>query len=106
MYFVNSLSSGIFAISEGVIGVPIKAVTLCPRNLDIMRGKSTVRRRGWTTPAHWKKRGLRPMKCIGTMVAPVLRAMAAIVVDQGGSRTMRLFKSTLETSPAGKAPKM
>ena len=72
----------------------------------VMRGSSTVRSRGWTSPASWKKAGLRPEKCIGTTVAPVLRASAAIVVDHGGSRTSRRLRSMEETSPDGNTPRM
>ena len=58
------------------------------------------------SPAIWKSAGLRPAKNIGTTVAFVFRAMPAIVEDQAGSRTRPLFKSTLETSPEGKTPRM
>ena len=71
-----------------------------------MRGRSTVRSRGCTRPANWKKPGLRPQKCIGTIVAPVLRASEAIIGFHGGSRTRRLLRSTLETSPDGNTPRM
>ena len=71
-----------------------------------MRGSRTVRRRGCTRPANWKKPGLRPQKCIGTIVAPVLRASEAIIGFHGGSRTRRLLRSTLETSPDGNTPRM
>ena len=93
-------------IGTGVMGAPTNACIAWFRRRAVMRGSRTVRSRGCTRPANWKKPGLRPQKCIGTTVAPVLRASEAIIGFHGGSRTRRLLRSTLETSPDGNTPRM
>ena len=103
---MSSLSDSTRAISPGVMGLPMNAVIVRRRWRAVMRGRSTVRRRGWTSPASWKSAGLRPQKCIGTTVAPVLRASPAIVSLHGGSRTRRRLRSIEETSPEGNTPRM
>ena len=104
MRLVSRASFSVRETSPGEMGLPTYAVIVRRFWRAVMRGRRTVRRRGCTRPASWKSAGLRPQKCIGTTVAPVLRASAAIVSLHGGSRTRRRLRSIEETSPAGNTP--
>ena len=71
------------------------------RFLRSSRGRSIVRRAGWSSPASEKPRLFRPLKYSGMTVAPVLRLRRSAVSRQSGSLMPQPFRQW-DTVPAGK----
>ena len=100
--FAASSSVACSASFSQLMAFPERSRKVFPFNASISRTSMAVRRRGWMSPAIWKRARFLPSICNGRMLALAIFAKRTIWGVQWLSRTTRSSGRREATWPAGK----